>query len=147
MKLNIEATEQGFLVYNGRGAEWEIVGASSTVNSAARPMEHLLSSLGTCAGLDVKHILKKQKVELQHWQININSKRSESVPAVFEIVELSFEMNGADEDANKIKRAIELSVTKYCSAIHSLHSSVSVVVKINLNKKAIHEFTYRNPGH
>ena len=81
-----------------------------------RPMELLLSSVASCAAMDVIHILvNKQKEPLEHLRVEIEGERPDATPAPFTRMKLVFVVRGAVDDA-KLQRAVSLSVEKYCSA-------------------------------
>ena len=91
-----------------------------------RPMEMLLSALASCAAFDVIHILKKQKQDL----INLSVKAKGERPDVgqvkpFTSIDLIFAVYGK-VDKEKTKRAVFLSVEKYCSVRSSLDPGIPI---------------------
>lgn len=90
-----------------------------------RPMELLLTSLAGCAAMDVVHILRKQKEPLEDLRIEVVGTRAEAVPAPFTAITLRFIASGAVNEA-KLKRAVTLSVEKYCSVGSSLAPSIAI---------------------
>lgn len=85
-------------------------------NQGARPMEMLLLGLGGCATFDVVSILKKSRQDITDCQVAIRAERADAVPAVFTAIELAFTVTGHNLKQAQVKRAVELSATKYCSA-------------------------------
>jgi putative redox protein len=85
-----------------------------------RPMEMLLLGLGGCASFDVVSILNKGsksgQLNLAECQVNISAERAASEPKVFTRIHLHFVVSGKNLSEAKVKRAIELSAEKYCSA-------------------------------
>ena len=101
-------------------------------NQGARPMELVLMALGSCAAMDILSILKKQRQKVNNLKIEINGKRDlESVPAVFTEINLEFMFSG-NIDNNKVERAVELSMKKYCSVSAMLEKSVKISYSINI---------------
>ena len=90
-----------------------------------RPVELLLSALASCAAMDVVHILRKQRQDLQHLSIAIEGVRVDAVPAPFERIKLIFSARGAVDD-HKLQRAVQLGVEKYCSVGASLDPKIEV---------------------
>ena len=81
-----------------------------------RPMELLLSSVASCAAMDVIHILvNRQKEPLEHLRVEIEGERPDTTPAPFTRMKLVFIARGAVDEA-KLRRAVVLAVEKYCSA-------------------------------
>jgi putative redox protein len=86
------------------------------LNQGMRPMELMLLSVGTCSTVDVISILKKARQDVTDCCVEVDGERADAVPAVFEKIHLNFKVSGNDLDENKVKRAVELSAEKYCSA-------------------------------
>ena len=95
-------------------------------NLAARPMEMILVGLGGCSAFDVVHTLNKARQPVKDCQVLLDAQRADSVPAVFTKVHLHFILAGPGLDPGRVKRAVELSVEKYCSVIMMLRESVDI---------------------
>ena len=85
-------------------------------NIGIRPMEMMLLSVGGCSAFDVVSILKKSRQKVLDCQAFLEAERADAIPAVFEKIHVHFVVTGIDLDEAKVKRAIELSAEKYCSA-------------------------------
>jgi len=85
-------------------------------NEGASPMELLLLGVGACSSVDVVNILKKQRQQVSSCVAELNAERADSVPKVFTSIHLHFIVKGEDLHPEKVKRAVELSADKYCSA-------------------------------
>lgn len=85
-------------------------------NIGIRPMEMLLLGVGGCASFDVISILKKSRQKIKNCIASVEAERVDAVPAVFEKIHLHFTVTGENLDEGKVKRAVELSAEKYCSA-------------------------------
>ena len=86
-------------------------------NRGARPMETLLMSVGGCSAFDVVHILRKSRQNVTGCRCELSAERAEDeVPAVFTKIHLHFVVSGEDLKEAQVKRAVSLSVEKYCSA-------------------------------
>jgi len=94
--------------------------------AASRPMELLLLSLGSCTGSDVASILKKKKVDLKGFEINLDAKQSGNHPKVFTKIHIEYVFYGHDLNPVHLERAIELSQSKYCPVTPMLKSSVDI---------------------
>lgn len=90
-----------------------------------RPMELMLTSLASCAAMDVVHILRKQKEPLETLRIEVEGERAEVTPAPWTRVHIVFVAN-AGLDEHKLRRAAALGVEKYCSALSSLDPKVAI---------------------
>jgi len=85
-------------------------------NLGARPMEMILLGVGTCSAFDVVAILKKSRQEITDCVTEVEAQRADSIPAVFEKIHMIFRVKGKNLDPDKVKRAVDLSADKYCSA-------------------------------
>ena len=85
-------------------------------NLGPRPMEMLLLGTGGCAIYDVLSMLKKSRQAVRDCRVEIQAERADAVPAVFTRINLHFVVTGEALKENHVKRAVELSAEKYCSA-------------------------------
>lgn len=85
-------------------------------NLAARPMEMLLMGLGGCSTFDVVSILRKSRQDVHGCEVEIKAQRADVEPKVFTAIEMHFIVRGNNLKENVVKRAVDLSAEKYCSA-------------------------------
>ncbi len=85
-------------------------------NLGPRPMEMLLVGTGGCSTYDVMSMLQKSRQKVVDCQVEIEAERADAVPAVFTRIHLHFVVTGIGLKENQVKRAVELSADKYCSA-------------------------------
>jgi putative redox protein len=85
-------------------------------NQSLRPMEMLLLGTGGCAIYDVISMLKKSRQQVTDCRVELQATRADAVPAVFESMNLHFVVTGRGVKESQVKRAVELSAEKYCSA-------------------------------
>jgi len=85
-------------------------------NLAARPMEMLLLGTGGCSIYDVLAMLKKSRQQVVDCRVELDAQRADAVPAVFTQINMHFVVTGVGLKESHVKRAIELSAEKYCSA-------------------------------
>ncbi len=85
-------------------------------NLGVRPMEMMLLGMGGCTTFDVIHILKKQRQQVSDCVAELEAERAESDPKVFTRIHVHFVVKGTDLQEGKVKKAVELSAEKYCSA-------------------------------
>lgn len=86
------------------------------LNRGTRPMEMLLIGLGGCSAFDVVHTLRKMRVDLEDCRVELEAERAPEPPKVFTSVHMHFIVSGNNLNPAKVKRAVELSADKYCSA-------------------------------
>ncbi|MEN2983429.1 MAG: OsmC family protein [Dictyoglomaceae bacterium] len=95
-------------------------------NQGPRPMELILVALGGCTGMDVISILQKMKEKVETFEIKISAERAEEHPKVYKKVHLEYIFKGENLKEENIKKAIELSQTKYCSVSAILRGTAEV---------------------
>lgn len=81
-----------------------------------RPMEMMLLGMGGCTTFDVVHILKKSREDVTDCVAELSAERADSEPKVFTKIHVHFIVKGRELKENKVKKAVELSAEKYCSA-------------------------------
>jgi len=95
-------------------------------NTGLRPTELLLIGLGGCSGMDVVSILKKKKQAVSGLEINVNGQKAESYPQKFTEIEIEFIIKGKNISEEAVKRAVQLSMDKYCSVKATLEGSAKI---------------------
>lgn len=96
-------------------------------NLGARPMEVVLMSLAGCSSIDVISILKKMKQEVTDYHVEVDAEReADVVPSLFTNIHLKYTLKGRNLEESKVRRAIELSVDKYCSVSKILEPTAKI---------------------
>lgn len=102
-------------------------------NLGMRPMQLLLTSLGGCSSMDVLSILKKMQQEIEEYDVELNGQREEGVePSLFKDIHVHFKLKGKNLEAGKVQRAIDLSMTKYCSVAKTLEPTAKITYDFEL---------------
>jgi putative redox protein len=81
-----------------------------------RPMELLLLGLGGCTSFDVIEMLKKSRQNIDDCVVEISGNRSDKIPKIFTHIHVHFIITGDNIKESQVKRAVNLSAEKYCSA-------------------------------
>lgn len=95
-------------------------------NSAIRPKELLLLSLGGCTGSDVSTILEKKRIKLDGFEINLSADLTEEHPKVYTKIHIEYVFYGKDIKPKDVERSIELSLTKYCGVTAMLQKAIDI---------------------
>ncbi|WP_210236437.1 OsmC family protein, partial [Mesorhizobium sp. M4B.F.Ca.ET.172.01.1.1] len=80
------------------------------------PMELVLIGTGGCSAYDVVHILEKGREAIEDCVVELDADRAETDPKVFTRIHMHFIVKGHALSHDKVERAIDLSIEKYCSA-------------------------------
>ena len=81
-----------------------------------RPMEMLLLGMGGCTAFDVINILKKSRQDVTDCTVELEAERADTEPKIFTKIHAHFVVEGNNLSEDKVKRAIDLSAGKFCSA-------------------------------
>lgn len=95
-------------------------------DAGVRPKELVLMALAGCTGSDVVSILKKKRVNLTDFEINIAAQQSEEHPKVFTHIDLEYVFYGKDIKEKDVERAIELSTETYCGVSAMLKKAMTI---------------------
>ena len=103
---------------------------------AQSPVDVLLTALATCSSIDVVGILAKRRTPVTSMEIDVVAERADDrVPRKVRRFLLTFRITGAGIEREHAERAVELSVTKYCSVRDSLDPAIPVEWKIELREQ------------
>ncbi len=100
--------------------------------SAPSPFDALLAAIATCAATDVVSILAKQRTPVTALHVAVAAQRVAATPRRLSAALLHFAISAPGTTSAKAERAVELSVTKYCSVRSSLLAEVSVTWTVEL---------------
>ncbi|MFW2421557.1 MAG: OsmC family protein [Porticoccaceae bacterium] len=92
-------------------------------NLGVRPMEMLLLGVGGCSSFDVMAMLEKSRQKVTDCRVEMSAERADAVPSVFTKIHLYFVVTGVALKESQVRRAVELSAEKYCSASIMLGSA------------------------
>jgi len=91
-----------------------------------RPMELLLLGMGGCTSFDMVQMLKKGRQDIRDCVVEIDSERSDEIPKVFTKIRVHYKVTGKNLKEAQVKRAVELSTEKYCSASIMLGATAEI---------------------
>jgi len=104
-------------------------------NTGMRPMELLLVGLGGCSGMDVVSILKKKRENVTGVEINVDGRKANDYPQKYTDIDIEFLVKGKGLSDEAVKRAVQLSMDKYCSVKATLEGTA----RINFSYKIVEE--------
>jgi putative redox protein len=96
------------------------------------PMLVLLLAAASCSGSDIVVILQKMRVSLRELRIEAEGTRREQDPRRYIALHLDYRIAGEGLDEVKARRAIDLSLEKYCSVVHSLAPDIAITYALSL---------------
>lgn len=105
-------------------------------NTGMRPMELLLVGLGGCSGMDIASVLQKKKQNITDIEINVTGQKADTYPKKFTDIQIEFIITGKDLSEDAVKKAVDLSMQKYCSVKATLEGTA----KISFSYKIVEVF-------
>ena len=114
------------LQFEGGPAGRPTVLVDGNSRAATSPVELLLVAAATCSAADVVIILQKQRVKLAALEVAVRGTRRETEPRRYTAIAFQFTVRGEGVDETKVRRAIALSLEKYCSVVASLAPDISI---------------------
>jgi putative redox protein len=97
------------------------------------PMQAVLAAVGGCSGIDIISILKKQRQDIESFEMTVEGQREQgAVPAPFTAIHIVYHLRG-NIDADKAQRAADLSIEKYCSVSKMLERSAKLTYEVRIN--------------
>jgi len=100
--------------------------------SAPSPFDTLLAAIASCAATDVVSILAKQRTPVKALRVAVEAQRVEATPRRLAAAVLHFSIAAPGATPAKAGRAVELSVTRYCSVRSSLLDGIPVSWTVEL---------------
>lgn len=94
------------------------------------PMEMVLMGIAGCTAMDVISIMRKKRAEVTGFQVHITGERAEDHPKRYTKISIEFVIEGKSLSPRDVERSIELSATRYCSAIASVSAPVETSYRI-----------------
>lgn len=133
MKVHLDQLDDAiqFRAQNESGYDFTV--ASSDEQEGVSPMEMVALGLGGCSSIDILSILKKQRQSVDDFEVDVDAERAtDEVPAVFTSLHVHYRFEGGVEP-EKVRRAIELSLDKYCSVSHMLEATATISYDFTVN--------------
>jgi len=127
MQIKVDWLQKDFLMEaeNEEGGKIRIDGKTRT--EGLSPMQLLIAGIGGCSAIDVISILEKQKQKLTDLSVEVDADKQQLKEGYseFKTIHLHFKLSG-ELDVKKVERALELSITKYCSVSKALEKGSEI---------------------
>lgn len=109
------------------GSGHSIVLDNTQGDTGMRPSELLPVALAGCTGMDVISILRKKRVDVRGYRIEVGGTQMDGAPNAFTRMDVTHVVEGVGVDVEAVRRAIELSATRYCSVGATLASGIVAI--------------------
>lgn len=116
------------LRFDGRtGSGHEIVLDAAAGDAGPRPSELIPLALAGCTAMDVISILRKKRQVVDRYEVRASGIQGDESPFVFTRIDVVHDVTGDDLDVEAVRRAIELSATRYCSVGSTLSTGATKI--------------------
>lgn len=124
--------------FQGEGSSKVVTNMDTSVTAGgtghgSSPMEILLMTIAGCSGMDIVTILDKMKVKFQRFETTVEGERSADHPRVFKDIEVVYKFWGDSLTKDKLERAVQLSMEKYCSVANMIDRAANLTYRIDIN--------------
>jgi putative redox protein len=99
-------------------------------NAGFSPKALLLSGLSGCTGIDVVDLLEKMRVPFADLTVDAEAEQTAEHPRVFTTIHLTFRVKTEASQLEKVRKAIDLSLDKYCGVAAMLKKNSRIEYEI-----------------
>ena len=97
-----------------------------------RPKTFMMVALAGCTGMDVVSILKKMKVDFTYFNLKIEADIRDDHPKKYEAMKVIYEFKGNNLEYDKLEKAVNLSVEKYCGVSANYRDAMQMSFEIKI---------------
>jgi putative redox protein len=134
MKITLKRIDDDFAfeTENEKGNKITLDNSAGEVQKGFTPMELLLAGVGGCSAIDIVHILKKQRQEIESFFIEVDGEKEKVEGySVWRNINIHYHIKGK-VDYEKALRAAELSHQKYCSVSKALSHDSNITFSVTV---------------
>jgi putative redox protein len=137
MRINIKrhTAPYHFVATSTRGREVHMdePPESGGTDQGVSPMQMLIMSMGGCSGIDIAMILEKSRQTVETFDMELDAERPpDTVGQPYHKIHAHYILTG-DIDPEKAKRAVKLSINKYCGASKTLEATADISSSVSVN--------------
>lgn len=101
-------------------------------NAGPRPKKLVLAAATGCTGLDVVEILKKMRIEVKNFAIDVEAELTTEYPITYTSMNVVYEFEGENLPKEKLERACKLSFDSYCGVMALLKKAIPVTYEVRI---------------
>lgn len=105
-------------------------------NGGFNPKALLLSGLAGCTAIDIVDVLEKMRVPFADLKVDVETQQTTEHPKVFKDIHINYIITTAEENRDKVKKAIDLSLDKYCGVAAMLRKNSKIDYTITIQAEA-----------
>ncbi len=123
--LSLEGGDLRFVAHSGSGHQ--LILDDSRGDSAMRPSELIPIAVAGCTAMDVISILRKKRQAVSSYRVRASGVQQDEHPNAFTRIDIVHVVEGEAIDLDAVRRAIELSATKYCAVGATLATGMTEI--------------------
>jgi putative redox protein len=127
-----QTTWKGDLLFETTQGDHGVVTMDGNRTNGISPKALLLAGLSGCSAVDVVEILHKMRVPFASLTVVASADQTDEHPRVFKDIMVVYRLQSAPENREKITKAIELSLEKYCGVAAMLRKNSSIRYQLEL---------------
>ncbi len=110
-----------------------MVDGESEAKTGMNPMELLLNALGACSAFDVTEMIRKRRLDLVSYRVEMEGERADDTPAYYTRFKAVHYINAPGLSQVMAERFVDLATNKYCSVGSSLKAETDFEVILEHN--------------
>jgi putative redox protein len=131
---------KGDMVFESDNPRWPSIMMDASkdfggTNTGAAPKAMMLSSLAGCSGLDIISVLNKMKVKIDDFKMEVKGELTNEHPKYYHTVTVDYHFYGDNLPVGKIKKAVDLSIEKYCGVMAMFRKFANINTEIHYHNK------------
>lgn len=134
MTNKIEVSWKGNMLFESVAPEGNVmIDAAEEVGGQGkgiRPKAMMLSALAGCTAMDVASLLKKMRAEVKDFKIDAEAHLTDEHPKYYDKVHVTYHFYGSDFKKDKIEKAVNLSVERYCGVMEMFRKFSELTTEI-----------------
>jgi putative redox protein len=123
--ITLDGPDLRFIARSGSGHTFAVDDGGG--DTGPRPAELIPIAVAGCTALDVISILRKKRQEVTSYEVRAEGIQMDEHPNAFTRIDVVHVVEGPALNVEAVRRAIELSATKYCSVGATLSSGMTEI--------------------
>ncbi len=101
-------------------------------DAGPRPKKLVLVAAAGCTGMDVVALLRKFRIEVKGFNIQIEAEMSEEHPKQYTSMKVIYEFEGDNLSREKLEKAVSLSFENYCGVMAMYKKAIPITYEIRI---------------
>ena len=138
-RLTLEGLASGLRFRARTGKGHDVAFDSGAGATAADPVQTMLSALGACHAMDVIAILRKKRLDVTGYEVELVGQRAAEHPRYYTAIHTVHRVRGRGVPRAAVEEAVRLSEEKYCTVHHSMRTDIAFTTAIEIVEESTGE--------